>query len=103
MEDTLKMKLFQAFPQLQSKVKKFNFQVSTTHFDKMKADLEQRANLQKKPEIQKKKQATFHPQNPAYKKLKAQAQQEFSHIEDDEIREKMISIWLQHEMGKSTK
>ena len=103
MEDTLKMKLFQVIPQLQSKVKKFNFQVSTAHFDKMKADLEQRASLNKKPEIQKKQQTAFHPQNPIFKKLKLKAQEEFSYIEDEEIREKMISIWLQNEVTKTQK
>ncbi len=102
MEDTLKKKLFHAFPMLKTKVKKFNFQVSTAHFDKTKADLEKRANIGKKEIIQKKQQTTFHPQNPLYKKMKAQAEAEFAYIEDDEIRQKMVSIFLQNQASRNS-
>lgn len=100
MEDTLKTKLFKVFPQLRTKVKKFNFQVSTAHFDATKADLEKRANLSKKPNIEQKQRTTLHPKNPIYKKLKLKAQEEFAHIEDDQLREQMISLYLQNEVLK---
>lgn len=103
MEDTLKKKLFNAFPLLKTKIKKFNFQVSTAHFDKMKADLEKRANIGKKSVVQQKQQTTFHPQNPQYKKMKAQAEAEFSFIDDEEIRQKMVSIFLQNEVKNQSK
>lgn len=102
MEETLKSKLFQIFPLLQTKIKKFNFQVSTAHFDKTKADLEKRANLGKKAQVLKKQQTTFHPQNPAYKKMKAQAEAEFSHIEDEEIRKSLVSIYLQNQINQDS-
>lgn len=101
MEDTVKQKLFKIFPLLKTKVKKLNFQVSTAHFDKTKADLEKRANLNRRPEAEKKKRTTLHPQNPIYKKLKLRAEEEFSHIEDEEIRKSMISLYLQNELTKS--
>ncbi len=102
MEDTLKTKLFKVFPLLQTKIKKFNFQVSTAHFDKTKADLEKRANIGKKTVVEKKQRTTFHPQNPVYKKLKAQAEAEFAHIEDEDIRKSMVSIFLQNELNKNS-
>lgn len=102
MEETLKAKLFKIFPLLQTKIKKFNFQVSTAHFDKTKADLEQRANLEKKTKVQQKRRTTFHPQNPVYKKLKADAIAEFSHIEDEQTRKALISIYLQYHMNRES-
>jgi len=102
MEETLKSKLFKIFPQLQTKIKKFNFQVSTAHFDRTKADLEQRANLDNKNLAQQKKRTTFHPQNPIYKKLKTQAEAEFSYIEDEQTRQALISIYLQYQMNRNS-
>ena len=101
MEDTLKKKMFKVFPELRGKINKFNFIVSTEHFDKQRADLLKRAKVNKTTESEVKKNNEYHPQSPQYKKLRAMALEEFIDMEEDEVKESLISIFIQTNSDKA--
>lgn len=94
MEETIKSKIFKAFPELKGKVQRLNFMVSTQHFDQQRDDLLNRASAKKEDKTEAKKQNTLHPQSPQYKALREQAMQEFADFEGD-LKEQMISLYIQ--------
>lgn len=98
LEETLKAKIFRVFPQLQGKIKRFRFIVSTEHFDGQREDLLKRANAQHSKANLQKAQKHLHPQSPEYKKLKKEAEGEISGLGDDlegEIKNSLISLYIQ--------
>lgn len=101
MEETIKAKIFAIFPELKGKVGRLNFIVSTQHFDKQRADLLQRASSHKSEAIEKKKAQTLHPQSPQYKKLKKEALEQFSDLDED-LKEQMVSIYIQNKSQDSS-
>lgn len=96
MEETIKAKIFAIFPELKGKIGRLNFIVSTQHFDKQRDDLYQRASAHKSEVVNQKKTQTLHPQSPQYKALKKEALEQFSDLDDDELKEQMISIYIQN-------
>ncbi len=102
MEDTLKKKILKIFPELRGRITKFNFIVSTEHFDKQRHDLLRRTQVHKTEKKQDKKNNEYHPQSPQFKKLRVQAENEFKDIEDKEIKEKLISIFIQSNFSKQS-
>jgi hypothetical protein len=95
MEETLKAKILKVFPELQGKVNRLNFIVSTQHFEQERLDLLKRASAHKTEEVKTKKQNHLHPQSPKYKALKEEAKREFAEFDED-IQEKLISLYIQN-------
>ena len=88
MELPLKKKIFSKFPALTNSILSLKFIVDTTHFE------EQYKHFSL-PTKAKREENTLHPQSPEYKKLKKEALITFENIIDDEIKEKMISLYIQ--------
>ncbi|AUN99332.1 DUF721 domain-containing protein [Bacteriovorax stolpii] len=89
MELPLKKKIFAKFPSLEKSINNIKFIVDSTHFDR------QYTQFIATPEKQKKNENRLHPHSPEFKKLKRDAEELFKDIEDQEIREKMISLYIQ--------
>ena len=96
MEDTLRKKILKVFPELRGKLTRFNFIVSTEHFDKQRGDLLRRAQAGRSEVTEEKKNNELHPQSPQYKSLKADALEEFIDIEDEEVKERLVSLYIQN-------
>jgi mevalonate kinase len=87
MELPLKKKIFEKFPTLEKSILSIKFIVDTTHFSKQ---YEQFITP-----MEKKKAQTLHPFSPELRKLKREAEELFSEINDPEIKEKMMSLYIQ--------
>ena len=87
MELPLKKKIFEKFPNLEKSILSIKFIVDTTYFAKQYEQfVTVRENIA---------QPTLHPYSPEFKRLKKAAEELFSDISDQEIKEKMISIYIQ--------
>ena len=101
LESTLKLKIYKEFPELKGKIKQFYFQVNTAHFEQEKEKIVARSQQwakghQSVESENKKKQSFFHPYNPKYIELKAEALSHFSSIIDDqETLDSMVSLYIQ--------
>jgi len=84
LSEELKQKIFVLFPALKPVIKKLNFQTQENFFQQKKAE------EAKKPAIPK-----LHPQDPRYKVMKQEADRLFGDIEETELRELMMSIFMQ--------
>ena len=84
LSEELKQKIFVLFPALKPVIKKLNFQTQENFFQQKKAE------EAKKPVIPK-----LHPQDPRYKVMKQEADRLFGDIEETELRELMMSIFMQ--------
>ena len=102
MEDKLRSKILKVFPELKGKITKFNFIVSTQHFDKQREDLLKRAKVNKVEVKEKKQNSDFHPQSPQYKKLLSRAQEEFMDMEDGPIKDSLISLFIQNNIKEKS-
>ena len=87
MEEAIKKKIYRQFPTLNGSIDKLIFQVNSKYFDQRKHMLAKAPTL--------KKVETLHPYSPIYQQLKQEADLQFREIEDDEIRDKLISIYIQ--------
>lgn len=87
MELPLKKKIFEKFPTLEKSISSIKFIVDSTHFS-------QQYNQFIAP-VEKKKAQVMHPFSPEFRKLKKEAEELFSDLEDAELKEKMISIYIQ--------
>jgi hypothetical protein len=94
MELPLKKKIFDKFPGLSNSIFSLKFIVDTTHF-------QEHYKRFAMPEIESKQQYSLHPHSPEFKNLKKEAQLFFEQIEDGELKEKMISIYIQTKCNKS--
>jgi hypothetical protein len=94
MELPLKKKIFSKFPALSNSIYSLKFIVDTTHFQ----EHYKRFVL---PEKEAKQQNLLHPHSPEYKTLKKEALLFFEQIDDGELKEKMISIYIQSKCSKS--
>ena len=99
MEEAIKEKIFKVYPELMGSIKRLNFQASTTYFHQQKEELQKRAKFASSrgntKKVEEKKTREFHPYDPKVKVLRSQALKEFEHIEDEFVKEKMISIFIQ--------
>lgn len=95
MEGPLKKKIFEQFPNLENQIKTINFIVDSTHFQTQKNNF----SLDSNPKLKK----TFipHPYSPEYKKSLKEAQELFSNIEDAEMKETFVSIYIQNKFKDS--
>lgn len=90
MEQPLKKKIFEKFPYLEKSVKNIKFIVDSTHFDQQKAHL-----LHLGPKEKKDNPNQLHPYSPEYRRLKKEALELFDDIEDNELKESFISLYIQ--------
>jgi len=88
MGEELKNKIITYFPQLKGQLKEVRFQCNPLFFKQKK---EAQIVVQKKSPPQKK----LHPFSPEYKKLKQEALEALGEIEDLELKEQLISIYIQ--------
>ncbi len=96
MDDVIKTKIIKRFPALTGKIKKITFQTSSSHFDQKTETLNKRVKKStEKVEIP-------HKYSPLYKKLYAEALEQFNEIHDAELKEQFISIYIQQESSKNT-
>ncbi len=87
MELPLKQKIFEKFPSLEKSILSIKFIVDSTYFSKQ---YEQFVIRSEKKQIQQ-----LHPYSPEFRKLKKAADEMFSDIEDSEMKEKFVSIYIQ--------
>ncbi|OUR96327.1 hypothetical protein A9Q84_08200 [Halobacteriovorax marinus] len=93
LEEELKKKIIAKFPTLKGKVNRITFIYNTVHFEKQ-------VNISKsfvkpEPEDNLKEKKIFHKYSPIYKKLKNEAMDLLSEIEDPEVKEILTSIYIQ--------
>lgn len=92
----LKQKIFVLFPELEKSIKNIKFIVDSTHFDKQ---YEQFVTLPSKNKDNV--QQIFHKHSPEFKRLKKEAESMFAEIEDTELKEQMISLFIQSAAAKA--
>lgn len=87
MELPLKRKIVEKFPNLEKSISSIKFIVDSTHFSEQYAQFIE--------PMEKTKSMALHPFSPEFRKLKKDAEELFSDVEDPEIKERMISIYMQ--------
>lgn len=90
MELPLKKKIFAKFPDLEKSITNIKFVVDSTHFSKQYAQF-----AMPKESVKKQNENLLHPFSPEFRKRKKEAEELFSYIEDPEIKERMISLYIQ--------
>lgn len=86
LSEEIKQKIFVLFPQLKPVIKKLNFQTQESYFNEVKATEEQ---------VAKTAPPKFHPQDPRFKLMKLEAERIFADVSDPELKEILISIFIQ--------
>jgi hypothetical protein len=94
MELPLKKKIFLKFPSLSNSIFSLKFIVDSTHFEK-------HYNRFVLPAKEMKEQNILHPHSPEFKLLKKEALVFFENILDEELKAKMISLYIQTKRSKS--
>ncbi len=89
LSEDIKKKIFSIYPNLKKHIERLNFKHSSHFFENI--DLVEH-NLKEHKEQRKTEEHKF---NPKFRELHQRASQEFSHIEDPEIKELMISLFIQ--------
>jgi hypothetical protein len=84
--ELIKVQIFKVFPHLKPVIKKLVFQTQENYFDQ-KAEREKEKTLAEPTRL--------HVQSPQYKLRKMEAERLFADVEDPELREMMISIFIQ--------
>lgn len=87
MELPLKKKIIEKFPSLEKSILSIKFIVDSTHFS--------RQYSQFVAPVEKKAANTLHPYSPEFRKLKKEAEDIFGDLDDTELKEKMISLYIQ--------
>lgn len=90
MELPLKKKIFAKFPNLEKSILNIKFIVDSTHFSKQYAQF-----VLPTEKIKKQNENLLHPFSPEFRRLKKEAEEMFGDIEDADIKEKMISLYIQ--------
>jgi len=83
--EEIKNQVFHTFPNLKNIIQRITYQTQESFFKERKIEEEQ---------IELVKQQ-LHPQSPAYKVLKIEAEKFFGTIEDPKVKETLISIYVQ--------
>jgi hypothetical protein len=100
LEETLKKKIYQVFPELKDKIRRFYFNVSSEHFNDQRANLIKRSQSWAQTSSMKTtqnhpKKHKIHPHNPEFRKLKIEADQYFNDMNDEEMKEALVSLYIQ--------
>ncbi len=85
LSEDIKNAIFKVLPELRPIIKKIIYETQEGYF---------KERAQQVDEIPVSK-PRLHPQSPEYKKLKIEADRLFGHIEDSELKQLMISIFIQ--------
>lgn len=93
LEEELKKKIIGKFPTLKGKINRITFIYNTVHFDKQVNISKSIVKNQPKDETKEKK--IFHKYSPTYKKLKVEADELLSDVDDHEVREILSSLYIQ--------
>ncbi len=83
--EPIKGEIFKVFPKLKNIIKKLVFQTQENFFEERLSQKETQETLTNK----------LHPQSPQYKLYRIEAERLFNEIPDRELREIMISIYIQ--------
>ncbi len=92
MEEEIKKKIIAIHPGLQGQIKRIKFQFNPSFF-RQKMELQKK--IVKRPGPQKTDTPKLHPYSPEYRQLKKEAENLFAHIDDLELKEQFISIYMQ--------
>lgn len=84
LSEEIKQKIFALFPALKPVIKKLNFQTQESFFNQKKLEEEKKQAIPK-----------LHPQDPKFKILKTEAERLFEDVQDAELKEVLISIFIQ--------
>lgn len=86
LSEEIKKEIFKVLPELKPVIKKLSFQTQESFFQQREIQGQKEA-LNAPPKL--------HPQSPKYKLLKLEAERLFSGVDDPELKEVMISIFIQ--------
>jgi hypothetical protein len=75
---------------LEKTISKIKFIVDSTHFDKQYAQF-----IAPTETVKKKNEQILHPLSPEFRRLKKEAEEMFIDINDKEIKDKMVSLYIQ--------
>lgn len=97
LEEEIKKKIFTLFPSLRGSIKKLYFQTGTSFFEQKKEEISKAMSARGNHSLKTDQnyRPKLHPQSPQFKALKSKAMQEFNDIEDEELKQKLISIYIQ--------
>jgi hypothetical protein len=95
MEPMLKKSIFEAFPSLNGLIDKIYFQVNSEFFLQKRAIHEKIINRGSGKE-----EFVFHQYSPHYQRLKKEAEEHFSDIEDEDTKNSLVSIYIQNAYRK---
>jgi len=95
MEEPIKDKIFSAYPSLKGKIKKLRFMQNEAFFKEDKTFKPENMTSERQ---YLNKDHKYHPQSPAVKKLKAEAENIFSDIEDQEVKNSLIKLFIQNKI-----
>jgi hypothetical protein len=84
LSEEIKENIFKLFPKLRIVIKKLNFQTQENFFH-------QKEDQRKNEDVI----TRYHPQDPAYKILKIEAEKLFSNLEDQELKNLLVSLFIQ--------
>ena len=84
LSEEIRNNIFKLFPNLKNVVKKLNFQTQESFFSRSEES-----------HVEKKTDSKLHPQNPKFKVLKIEAERLFKDIEDSELKNLLVSIYIQ--------
>lgn len=87
MVDPIKEGIFKEFPQLRTVIQGISFQAMPQFF--------QQKNIIQQNEEMKIQQNTLHPRSPQYQLLYSRAVKLFEHVEDPELKETLVNIYIQ--------
>tara|TARA_R110002049_G_scaffold128614_2_gene286073 strand:+ start:514 stop:1062 length:549 start_codon:yes stop_codon:yes gene_type:complete len=93
LQTVLIKKIESYFPSLKNKVTRLLFQNDPTFF-KTKTEMMAKIAKAPSPQMQEDKKK-FHPHSPEVKAAKAEALANFSHIEDEDIKKSLTSLYVQ--------
>ncbi len=86
LEEDIKKNIFKEFPELRGKINKIFYKTNSTFFEKKMEETLKRG---------KKNAQFFHPYDPKNIKLRKEAEEIFSDIDDKELKEILISLFIQ--------
>lgn len=96
MEELLKKKITQVFPSLIGKIERINFQCNPQSFHDQVQRVQKMGMAPCEPAP-----PVLHPFSPEYKKLKREADEIFSHVDDEQMRESLHNLYIQFESQKT--
>ena len=88
MEEELKKRIAEVFPNLKGKIKGIRYQMNSSFFEKKVEESTKRKVTSTSPKI-------FHPYSPQYREFKKEADELFSDIEDLDVKKSLTSLYIQ--------